>query len=68
MQCDPKKSLFVIYVYTLLVCLFDVGLYPINVKTAEPIGPKFFVGARVTQRKVINDRIFKYLPLTKYDF
>ena len=25
------------------VCLF-VCLYPINVKTAEPIGPKFFVG------------------------
>ena len=29
------------------VCLFwclSVCLYPINVKTAEPIGPKFFVG------------------------
>ena len=25
------------------VCLF-VCLYPINVKTAEPIGPKFFCG------------------------
>ena len=33
-----------IYIYTLIVCLFgclSVRLYPINVKTAEPIGPKF---------------------------
>ena len=35
----------------LLVCLF-VCLYPINVKTAEPIGPKFFAGSRVTPGKV----------------
>ena len=34
-----------------LACLF-VCLYPINVKTAEPIGPKFFVGHRVTTGKV----------------
>ena len=33
------------------VCLF-VFLYPINVKTAEPIGPKFFVGHHVTTGKV----------------
>ena len=32
-----------IFIYTLLVCL-GVCLYPINVKTAEPIGPKFFCG------------------------
>ena len=35
----------------LSVCLF-VCLYPINVKTAEPIGPKFFVGHHVTTGKV----------------
>ena len=35
----------------LFVCLF-VCLYPINVKTAEPIGPKFFVGSRVIPGKV----------------
>ena len=28
-------------------CL-SVHLYPINVKTAEPIGPEFFVGPRLT--------------------
>ena len=33
------------------VCLF-VCLYPINVKTAEPIGPKFFVRHHVTTGKV----------------
>ena len=44
-----------IYVYTLLVCMsvcLSVRLCPINVKTAEPIGPKFFVGPRVTEGKV----------------
>ena len=40
-----------IYKFGLSVCLF-VCLYPINVKTAEPIGPKFFVGSRVTPQKV----------------
>ena len=30
----------------------SVRLYPINVKTAEPIGPTFFVGSRVTQGEV----------------
>ena len=30
----------------------SVCLYPINVKTAEPIGPKFFVGHLGTPGKV----------------
>ena len=30
-----------IYKFVLSVCL-SVRLYPINVKTAEPVGPKFF--------------------------
>ena len=34
-----------------LVCVF-VCLYPINAKTAEPIGPKFCVGHHVTPGKV----------------
>ena len=42
------KSLYLyINLACLGVCLF-VCLYPINVKTAEPIGPKFFVGHHVT--------------------
>ena len=36
------------------VCLF-VRLYSINVKTAEPIGPKFFMGPCVTPGKVYGD-------------
>ena len=48
-----------IYKFGLSVCLFvwvsvclSVCLYPINVKTAEPIGPKFFVGHLGTPEKV----------------
>ena len=44
-----------IYKFGLSVCLFVclfVCLYPINVKRAEPIGPKFFVGHDVTTGKV----------------
>ena len=37
--------------YINLACLF-VCLYPINVKTDKPIGPKFFVGHHVTTGKV----------------
>ena len=40
-----------IFKFGLSVCL-SVCLYPINVKTAEPIGPNFFVGSRVTPGKV----------------
>jgi len=46
-----KKNVSSIYKFGLSVCLF-VWLYPINVKTAEPIGPKFFVGHHVTTGKV----------------
>ena len=42
-----------IYIWIWLVCLgVCFFLYPINVKTAEPIGPKFFVGHHVTTGKV----------------
>ena len=37
--------------YTLLVCL-SVRLCPMNVKTAEPIGPKCFDATRVTSGKL----------------
>ena len=50
-----------IYIYTLLVCLFDC-LFPINVKTDEPIGPKFYVGWSM------DDLIFKNLFQTKFYF
>ena len=40
-----------IYKFGLSVCLF-VCLYPINVKTAEPIWPKFCMGPHMTAGKV----------------
>ena len=47
-----------IYKFGLSVCLF-VCLYPINVKTTEPIGPKFCVGHHVTPGKVYEWSKFK---------
>jgi len=47
-HCETMSS---IYKFGLSVCL-SVCLYPINVKTAEPIGPKFFVGHLGTPGKV----------------
>ena len=52
-------NLNLIYIYTYLACLsvwvsvffvwvFVCCLYPINVQTVEPIGPKFCVGPRAT--------------------
>ena len=55
-----------IYKFGLSVCL-SVCLYPINVKTAEPIGPKFFVGHLGTPGKVMNHQNFKYLSPSKFD-
>ena len=52
------------FVFTLLVSRLFVCLYPINVKTAEPIGSKFFVRPCVTQGRFKDERIFKHLPLT----
>ena len=47
-----------IHKFSLFVCL-----YPINVKTAEPIGPKFCVGPRVYlifyEEKMLTEPQFK---------
>ena len=48
-------------------CLF-VCLYPINVKMAEPIGPKFFVGSRVTPGKVYGWSNFQKFASIKIRF
>ena len=39
------------YIFIYFACL-GVCLYPINVKTAEPIGPNFFVGPHMNLGKV----------------
>ena len=46
-------------------CLF-VYLYPINVKTAEMIGPKFCVGPHVAPVKVVEN--VKNLPRFSLNF
>ena len=43
-------------------CLF-VCLYPITVKTGEPIRPKFCVGPHVASEKVYGQSDFKYVIL-----
>ena len=49
---EAPKSLVYIYVACLGgICLF-LCLYPINVKTAEPIGPKICEATHMTQGKV----------------
>ena len=50
---------------TLSVCM-SVCLYPINVKSAEPIRPNFCVGLYMTPRKVYEN--LKNMPSTKFDF
>ena len=50
-----ERPKILIYILIRLGCLgvcLSVCLYPINVKTAEPIGPKFFVKPHVTPGKV----------------
>ena len=56
--CDCFYRFIFIYIYTLLVCLF-VCLYPINVKTAEPIAPKFLWDFAKPQGSFVADLIFK---------
>ena len=67
-NCSKKFPLIWLHhtnLYINLACL-SVCLYPINVKTAEPIGPKFVVGPRVTPCTVWWN--LKNLPLNKIRF
>ena len=43
--------MYLCYLYINLACRSSFCLHPINVKTAEPIGPKFCVGPHVTPGK-----------------
>jgi len=59
----------IINLYINLACFswwVSVSLYPINVKTAEPIGPKFFVGSRVTPGKVYERWKLKKIVLKSF--
>ena len=50
-KLEQAQSILSIYKLCLSVRSF-VCLYPINVKTAKPIGPKFCVGPHMTPGKV----------------
>ena len=56
-----------IYLYIYFSCL-SVCLYPINVKTAKPIGPKFSVGPHITPGKVYWPSKLNKKLLKKYKF
>ena len=69
-QIYRERGTFLLYIY--FPCL-GVCWYPINVKTAEPIGPKVFAGPRVKPGKVygwskfqkfVSDKI-QYLKILK---
>jgi len=56
-----------IYKFVLSVWV-SVCLYPINVKTAEPIGPNFFVGHHVTTGFMNDKFFFKKSVLKVFNF
>ena len=64
-------SFISIYKFGLSVCLFVClfgCLYPINVKTAEPIWPKFFLRSRATPGKVYGWSNFQKFASIKIRF
>ena len=66
MGVKPAKSLVYIYIY--ILCLSVGLLYPINLKTAEPIGLKFCVGPYKTPEKVYGCSKLKRLCPEVLDF
>ena len=52
---------------TYILCLY-VRLFPINVETAEPIGPNFFVGPHLTPGKVYEWSNFQKFATNKMRF
>ena len=78
LSCQNCKSLFwnkpirlYVYLYINLACLSacpSVCLYPINVKTAEPIRPKFFVWHHVIPWKVYGWSNFQKFASIKIRF
>ena len=59
---------FFVYLYIDLACLslsLSVCLYPINVKTAEPIRPKCCMGPHVTSRKNLYLKVSHFWKILK---
>ena len=47
-----KHQIYTEHLYLIILCLY-LCLYPINIKTAEPIGFTFFMATHVTQGKLV---------------
>ena len=56
------------HLHIYLSCLFFVCLYSINVKRAQPIGPKFCVGPNMALWKVYECLKFQKIPSDKILF
>ena len=60
-------GLFCLHMLTFTACL-SVCLFVSNVKTAEPIEPKFYVGPHMTPGKVLDAPNYKDLCPNVFDF
>ena len=67
MGAKRPKSLVHLYFACLSVWV-SACLYPINVKTAESIGPNFLLDLMGSQGRFMDDQIFKNLSVPKFDF
>ena len=56
-----KRPIRLVYQKSIFKFGLSVCLCPINVKTAEPIRPKFSVGPHVAPEKVYGQSDFKYV-------
>ena len=62
------KYILCLFVQTNEIYILFVGLYPINVKTAEPIGPKLVVASHKTPGKFIDGHNLKNLQQKRFNF
>ena len=73
-ECIIKRNSFPLYLFeynpsiSIYILCLSVCVFPINVKTAAPIGPKFCVGPHMTQGRFMNDQNFKILGLNFFLF
>ena len=59
-----KCSESLVYIYSVLLVCFPVlvCLYAIDVKTIEPIGPNFFVGPDMSQKRFMGVQNLRIWP------
>ena len=67
-KSSPDLSFNLLFFYIYILCLSSVCLYPINVLTAETIGPNFLGGPPVTLGKVYEWSNFQKYASNKIQF